>query len=426
MRKFNLLLLSLMMVGFIACDDDDDDNGDPNGGNGGNGGDNTNMVSENVTSNTTWSSDKVHILADRVSVTDGATLTIEPGTIIKGEAGTGENATALVVAMDGKIDAEGTADEPIIFTTVADEIEQGQVASPNLNPTQNGFWGGVVLLGKAPISARAETIQFEGIPASDKTGQYGGTDPSHNAGTLKYVSIRHGGSNIGEGNEINGLTLAGCGTETTVEHIEVVANQDDGIECFGGTVDISNTVVWNQADDAYDMDQAYKGTIDNFIAIKGSESDHGLELDGPEGSSKGIFTLKNGSIKGYNEDGTNGAEYADLRDDAACILENIYFFNHSQSADFELDEDEIADNYVNGSGNERVEFANLEFNVSHLSDGNTTLDEIFQDTGDDGQDCFEQNDISQYADIVENPSVGANPDPLQWTWTGEAGGLSDF
>jgi len=420
MRKLNVFLLSLFMVAFIGCNDDDDDNGEPS--NGGNG--NSKRISENITSNTTWESDKIHILADRISITNGATLTIEPGTIIKGEAGTGENATALVVARDGKIDAEGTADEPIIFTSVADEIEQGQVKSPNMSPDQNGFWGGVVVLGNAPISARAETIQFEGIPASDQTGQYGGSNPDHNAGTIKYISIRHGGSNIGDGNEINGLTLAGVGNQTTVEHIEVVANQDDGLECFGGTVDVKNAMVWKQADDAYDMDQAYKGTVDNFIAIKGSQSDHGLELDGPEGSKKGIYTLKNGSIKGYNEDGEGGGEYADFRDDAAAVLENIYFFNHSKTADFEFDEDEIADNYLNGSGNERVEFKNLEFNVSHLDGGNTKIEDIFLDKGKDDTDCFAEKEPN--ADIVSSGSIGANSDPLSWTWAGQAGDLSDF
>ncbi len=380
-------------------------------------------VKSNVTSDQTWKSGKVYKLADRISVTNGATLTIEPGTIIKGEAGTGSNATALVVATDGKIMAEGEPENPIIFTTVADEIEQGQVESPNLSPNQNGFWGGVVLLGSAPISARAETIQFEGIPASDETGQYGGSDPSHNAGTLKYVSIRHGGANIGEGNEINGLTLAGCGKETTVENVEVVANQDDGIECFGGNAEVKNTVVWNQADDAYDMDQAFKGTIDNFIAIEGSQSDHGLELDGPEGSKTGLYTLQNGSLKGYNEDGTNSNEYADLRDDAACVLKNLYFFNYGQTSDFEFDEKEICENYTSGSGDERVELSSLEFNVDHLSDGNTTIDEIFVYDGE-GSDCFEEKEPN--ASIVSSPSVGANPEPMQWTWAGKAGELSDF
>ena len=151
-----------------------------------------------------------------------------------------------------KIDAQGTASSPIIFTSVADDIESGQVVSPNLTPDLAGLWGGLIILGNAPGSFAGDVteIQIEGIPPSDTNGLYGGTDVSDNSGVLKYVSIRHGGANIGEGNEINGLTLGGVGSGTVIENIEVVANQDDGIEWFGGTVDVKNVVVWNAGDDA--------------------------------------------------------------------------------------------------------------------------------------------------------------------------------
>lgn len=189
-------------------------------------------VASNITSNTTWTKSKEYHLAARVVVTNGATLTIEAGTVIKGEAGSGANATALIIARGGKIMANGTAAEPIIFTTVADQITTGQIESPNMDATQNGLWGGVLILGKAPISAsgNAESVQIEGIPASDINGLYGGSDPADNSGVFTYVSIRHGGANIGEGNEINGLTLGGVGSGTKIENVEIVSNQDDGIE----------------------------------------------------------------------------------------------------------------------------------------------------------------------------------------------------
>src|SRR5690606_11163985 len=102
--------------------------------------------------------------------------------------------------------AEGTADNPIIFTSVADEIAPGMIASPNLDPDINGLWGGLLILGKAPISvsSNATDFQIEGIPPSDIRGLYGGNDPEDNSGVIRYISIRHGGANIGEGNEING------------------------------------------------------------------------------------------------------------------------------------------------------------------------------------------------------------------------------
>src|SRR5690554_817568 len=267
------------------------------------------MVSQNITENTTWVSDKVYILSSRVTVLSGVTLTIQPGTIIKGEAGTGANATALIIARGGKLMAEGTVTQPIIFTSVADEIQPGQIDSPNMDTALDGLWGGLIVLGNAPISASNPSIQIEGIPPSDQNGLYGGSDPADNSGVLKYISIRHGGSNIGEGNEINGLTLGGVGAGTVIENIEVVSNQDDGVEWFGGTVNVKNVIVWNSGDVAIDTDQAWSGTLDNFIIIAGETTDHALEIDGPEGSLIDFHTIKNGSIKGHA-----AAELADFRD----------------------------------------------------------------------------------------------------------------
>jgi len=410
MKTLNLFLLATLILGVMSCkDDENDDNTDE-----------SSVITDNITEDETWEGGNVYELGDRISVTNGAKLTIESGAIIKGQAGSGANATALVIAKDGKINAKGTAAEPIIFTSIADEIQPGDVKSPNLEPSQNGLWGGLIILGNAPISADQNTDQVEGIPASDETGQYGGSSPGHDAGTLKYVSVRHGGANIGEGNEINGITLGGIGTGTTVENLEIVANQDDGIECFGGTVNVDNVLVWNQADDAFDMDQAYKGTLDNIIAVEGSQSDHAFELDGPEGSASGTYTLKNGTIKGYNENGTGGGEYADLRDGAKANLQNLYFFNFSQSSDFELNDDETVSNYLNDD----VTFQNLEFNVSHLNAGNTKIDSIFRVDEGQPQNAFDQKQPN--ASVVSSSGVGADKSKFGWTWASEAGGLGDL
>lgn len=292
------------------------------------------IVNENITQNTTWTKDKVYQLGGRITVVNGATLTIEPGTIIKGEAGTGSNATALLVARGGKLIAEGTATEPIIFTSVADEISPediaaGNFASPNLDPDINGLWGGVLVLGKARISASNEgsditEVQIEGIPTSDLNGLYGGNDDEDNSGILKYISIRHGGANIGSGNEINGLTLGGVGSGTIIENIEIVSNQDDGIEFFGGSVNLTNAVVWNTGDDAIDTDQSWSGTLDNFVVI--APGDHNFELDGPEGSYTAGHTIKNGyvvandfTLERYSSDIIN------TDDNSIVNLENIFF-----------------------------------------------------------------------------------------------------
>ena len=266
---------------------------------------NINMeVTQNISANTTWTSDKVWILKNRVTVLSGAMLTIQPGTIIKGEAGAGANATALLIARGAQLKAEGTAALPIIFTSVADEIspadvKAGNYASPNLDPTVNGLWGGVIILGNAKISASnagadVNQVQIEGIPTSDQNGLYGGTNDADNSGIIKYISIRHGGTNIGNGNEINGLTLGGVGSGTVIENVEIVSNQDDGIEWFGGTVNVKNAIVWNVGDDGIDTDQSWSGTLENFVVI--TPTGHCFELDGPEGSFMAGHNIQKGTI----------------------------------------------------------------------------------------------------------------------------------
>src|SRR5690606_21921309 len=221
----------------------------------------------------------------------------------------------------------------------------------NLTTTSTGLWGGVIVLGKAPISVEGDlgTAHIEGIPADESYGQYGGADVADNSGVITYISIRHGGVTIGEDNEINGLTLGGVGNGTVIENIEVVANQDDGIEWFGGTVDVKNAIVWNAGDDAIDTDQAWSGTLDNFIVIAGAETDHALEIDGPEGEMEAAHTLKNGSVKGAPT-----TEIADFRDGILGTFENIYFFGFPDPSadgygDFSLSGDETLANFSNKS-----------------------------------------------------------------------------
>lgn len=375
-----------------------------------------NTVKSGVLTTQTWNANTVYQLSGRVIVGSGATLTIEPGTIIKAEGGREANASALIVARGGMIMANGTASEPIIFTSVLDEIEPGQTISPNLDETFAGLWGGVLILGNATISADAEAVQIEGVPPSDANGLYGGTDDADNSGELTYVSIRHGGTLIGEGNEINGLTLGGVGSGTKIENIEVVANLDDGIEWFGGSVNVTNALVWSQGDDAFDIDQAYSGNISNVVSIAGSESDHGFEVDGPEGTNLAGFTLTNATMIGWNKDGVDGGEYADFRDGARGILTNVYWRNYSEDSDCELDDDGSSTNYMNGD----ISFSNWEINVSHLTSGNMTLADIFADKSDQGGAL---SDLS-FASIVTSAGTGANTGDFGWTWAGQAGKIT--
>ena len=368
------------------------------------------QVTSNITSDVTWETGKIYVLTSRIAVESGATLTIQPGTIIKGEAGSGANATCLIIAQGGKIMAQGTATQPIIFTSVADQIQPGQIVSPNLDPGYTGLWGGLILCGKAPISADAASVQIEGIPASDPNGLYGGSDPADNSGVIEYVSIRHGGTNIGEGNEINGLTCGGVGSGTTISHVEVVSNQDDGVEFFGGTVTVTNYLCWNGGDDGVDVDQAFNGTVDNFIVIAGDNTDHCMEIDGGEGATEAPATVKNGSIKG-----SDAAMLGDFRDGAQGYWSNIYFFNFPDPATAARGTLTLSDavSQTNFSTDGLLNFATMQ--ITELS--GLALTDIFMNGTDAAASSVAAGANTVGADKTEFTG---------WTWADADGQLSDF
>ncbi len=345
--KKTILSLSILTLLSFGCSDDDGGNAPIIGG----GTDEVCTINKSgfIETDETWESECIYILNNKVVVPDGVTLTIEPGTIIKGSSGTGSLASALVVARGGKILANGTASQPIVMTSTADNVTVGESYGTNLDQNDRGLWGGLIVLGYAPSSfaGDVDALQIEGIPAEDTWGLYGGNDSNDNSGVYKYISIRHGGALIGEGNEINGLTLGGVGAGTEIDNIEVVGNVDDGIEFFGGTVDASNLLVWAQGDDAIDIDQAYSGTVDNVVVHLGDISDHAFEIDGPEGSMNGSFTLLNASIFGNGI--TENGEYADYRSNAMGSTSGVFASGFPAGKDVELDNDGVATNYNSGA-----------------------------------------------------------------------------
>lgn len=374
-------------------------------------------VSGMITSNTTWNSNDIYSLSGKVVVDDGITLTIEPGTIIKGKEGTGSLASALVVARGGKLMAEGTAEKPIIFTTAKDNIEVGQTAGTNLDENDNALWGGLIILGYAKGSFKGDVteVQIEGIPAGDDWGLYGGDDDTDNSGIIKYISIRHGGAEIGEGNEINGLTLGAVGNGTVIDNVEVVGNLDDGIEFFGGTVNPTNLIVWAQGDDALDIDQAYAGTITNAMVILGISSDHAMEIDGPEGSYEAQFTLEGITLKG-NAD-TPAGEYADFRSRAMGHTKNIYAYGFKESSDVELDNNAVSQNFLDGNLTfqtwELVGFDNAIFveKVAKDANDNPTEDKIILNPDFTTRAATWTTEVDQ-----GSQTVGADTSVFDWTY----------
>ncbi|MDG1714723.1 hypothetical protein [Lacinutrix sp.] len=423
MKKLLLTAVAISTLVFNGCIQDDDtpivveETTIINNNNSGSTDDDCIVKSGGIAINETWTADNCYILDRKVVVQDGVTLTIEPGTIIKGRAGTGSLSSALIVARGGKIMAEGTAAQPIIFTAEADNIEIGSTAGTNLNETNIGLWGGIIVLGRASGSFPGDVteLQIEGIPASDTFGLYGpGDDPAvdnDDSGILRYISIRHGGSLLGEGNEINGLTLGSVGNGTTIDNIEVVGNKDDGVEFFGGTVNASNILVWGQGDDALDIDQAYSGTIDNAVVVLNAISDHALEIDGPEGTLNGTCTLQNLTLIG---NGDVNSEYADYRSNAQAITNNVYAYGFGDSADVELDNDGVATNYNNGL----VSFSNWEI---VLPTGVTAVEDIFVNKAT----TVTVTGFGSEATAVTAgaQTVGATTSNLSWTYSNVAGGL---
>lgn len=226
-----------------------------------------------------WVNTNTYVLDGPVYVEAGATLNIQAGTIIKGKAqNQGAPASALFISRGGKINAVGTPSQPIIFTAEADDVND----PADLDETDRGLWGGVVILGYGITkNAGVDTFQVEGVAGNEPRALMGGTDNTDNSGTLKYVSIRHAGFEIGPGNELNGLTLGAVGSGTTLEYIEVFACSDDGIEFFGGAANLKYAVSSMNSDDSFDWDLGYRGKGQFWFAIQAAdEGNHLFEVDG--------------------------------------------------------------------------------------------------------------------------------------------------
>ena len=286
-----------------------------------------------------WTSDKTYVLEDMVFIKPGSRLFIEAGTVVKGALGVGNNATGLVITRGAQIFAEGTADNPIIFTSETDEL------NGNLSSEDRGLWGGLVILGAAGTNNQTPggVRLIEGVneiadPAS--LAEYGGSSDDDNSGVVRYVSIRHSGINVGDvaGNEIQGLTLGGVGRGTTIEYVEVFASNDDGFEWFGGTVDARFLVSAFNTDDAFDWDEGFRGRGQFWFAIQDpyTQDDgygRGMELDGAIGDEKGtpfaIPTLSNITILGAGltakPNAGDGSQLLIMRDNTGGKFYNSIF-----------------------------------------------------------------------------------------------------
>lgn len=336
--------------------------------------------------NVVWTADNEYILNGLVFVDPGATLTIEPGTVIKGKPGQGENSSALVVARGGKIFANGTAGQPIIFTAESDDVNDLN----DLPLDARGLWGGVIILGSAGLNSEPGETPIEGIPTTEPRGLYGGSDDADNSGIFRYVSIRHGGTDIGAGNEINGLTMGGVGSGTVIEYVEVYNNKDDGFEWFGGTVNTKYLVSAFNGDDAFDYDEGFRGKGQFWFVIQDAETGNRAgEHDGgttPEdGTPYATPAIYNATYIGSGEFSTNGDNdtVLEIRDNAGGHYVNSIFTDFANEGidveDLDSGEDSrsrleagdlrLANNiwWGFGAGNDLAAIAPDDFVAEHLA-----------------------------------------------------------
>lgn len=280
------MLVGAMAISVVSCKKKDDDNDDVTPTE-------TYVLTGDVTANKSLSNDKAWTLKGYVYVKSGATLTIPAGTIIKSDI---VEKGALIVEPGGKIMAEGTPAKPIIFTS---GVTKGQ--------RRAGDWGGIIILGNAPTN-RSTPPTIEG--GVNRT--YGGSNAADNSGVLKYVRIEFAGIASAPGSEINGLTLGGVGSGTTIENIMVSYGNDDGYEFFGGTVNCKNLIAYACADDDYDFDYGYVGSISNGISFKlpqvadPGDAANGIECDN-DGTGTDATPFTHPKLTNFTFVGPNGA-----------------------------------------------------------------------------------------------------------------------
>lgn len=205
-------------------------------------------IDADITHDTTWESGKRYILEDTVYV-ENANLTIEPGVTVEGE-----NGSALVITQNARLFARGKADKPVVFTSALSEGNRAR-----------GDWGGVVMLGHAPVNEPEAAI--EGLPPGETRGRFGGSDTDDSCGVIEYTRIEFAGFEVYKDNELNGLTLGGCGKNTIIRNLQVHRSLDDGIEMFGGNVDLQNIVISGAGDDSIDWDWGWSGRV-QFAVIQ--------------------------------------------------------------------------------------------------------------------------------------------------------------
>lgn len=323
MKRYFLALIALSSLSILtSCSNDNDTVTNP-------GPDSSKFVTlkGDISANQTLTADKKYLLSGFVYVKSGATLTIEPGTVIMGDKA---SKGTLIVTRGGKVMAEGTAEKPIVFTSA-------QAAGAR----REGDWGGIILLGNAKVNAGEAKIEGGLVPTAGGDEKayiyYGGQDDADNSGSLKYIRIEFAGLPYSPDNEINGLTMAGVGNTTKISYVQIYRSGDDAFEWFGGSVNCDHLVATYTWDDDFDTDNGFSGKVQFAVAqryktIADQSGSNGFESDndanGTNNTPQTSAVFSNVTIVGpytAGNGGTINANYqhgAQIRRNSAMSLHN--------------------------------------------------------------------------------------------------------
>lgn len=363
----------------------------------------TNIIAGTIDKDTRLTKRNTYQLVGVVYVTNNATLTIEPGTVIRGDDKT---CGTLVITNGAKIIAEGLETDPIVFTSNKETVER-----------KPGDWGGIIILGKAPINTLGglHTLPFDLEPMLN---HYGGQDPEDNSGILKYVRVEYAGRKLSSLKELNGISLAGVGRKTVLSNIQVSYSNDDSFESYGGDLVMNNLISYRTTDDDFDFTQGVQCNISNSIAIRHPFSSdvsgsRCFEVDSYDKIGNTDMSKKLTKIDATNITLVNLEENSQgLVRESVYVRENTYF-NLSNSiisgfTPFVLLEGNIGDGDVNLS---KITFKNLVINncnggiTSESGSGNPSIQKFY------GNPIFFLDYTRlKNSELFSMPNIKGNPD----------------
>lgn len=360
-------------------------------------------ITGDITADETWSADKEYLLAGRVTVKQGVTLTVEPGTRIRGRK---DPPGWLQVERGAKLMAIGTRLQPIVFTS-----------AQAVGTRQRGDWGGVVLLGRAANNV-GTNVKLKG-----NGGTYGGVKSYDNSGTLQYVRIEYAGRKVGSDSPLNGLTLASVGAGTTLSYIQIHAGLGDGIKFWGGNVDGDHLVVSGVDDDCFDTDEGYTGGIQWAVCLQEpGHGDNGIEAsnngDAIDAEPRTFVKFSNFTFVGRGEYDSGKGNGLKFKEGTAALLSNGIVENFSEGG---LDIDDAVGANGRNIDDTRIDLLNTIFYANRFTQQEGSITEggkTFTQFTDDNDKVDEWGFVSdidrrnQFVDPQLNRIVFQNPNLL--------------